>query len=58
MPIDRCLIGGVHRSDRILAILNRCDRRLKDHVFHACRVGLADGMASVDLNLDARTVVA
>ena len=58
MAIDRDLVGGVHCRDRVLAILDGGDRRLEDHVFHACRVGLADGMVAVELNLDARAVVA
>ena len=57
MSIDRDLVGGVHRRDRVLAIFDGGDRRLEDHIFHACRVGLADGMVSVELNLDARAVV-
>ena len=58
MAIDRDLVGGIDGGDGILAILNCGDGRLQHHILHARRMRLADGMASIDLNLDARAVIA
>ena len=58
MAVDDDLVGGIDRGNGILAILDSGDRRLQHHILHACRMRFADGMASIDLDLDARAVIA
>ena len=58
MAIDRDLVGGIDRGYGVLAVLDGCDRRLQQDVFHARRMRFADGMVSIELNLDARAVIA
>ena len=56
--IDPDLVGRVDGGHGVFTVLDRRYRRFHDHVFHARRVRLADGMAAIDLNLDARSVIA
>ena len=58
MTIDGDLVGSVDRGHGILAVLDSGNRRLQHDVLHPGRMRLADRMASIDLNLDARSVIA
>src|SRR5207237_6414002 len=52
------LVGRVDGGHGVFTVLDGRYRRFHDHVFDAGRVRLADGMAAIDLNLNARPVVA
>src|SRR5262245_18686110 len=58
MTIDGNFVGSVDRGYGILAVLDSGNRRLQHDVLHPGRMRLADRMVSIDLNLDARPVIA
>jgi hypothetical protein len=57
VAIDRDLVLGIDRRDRILAVHDRGDRSLQHHVGDPGRVVLADRMVAIDADLDVQAVV-
>ena len=58
VPVDAHLVLGVHGRDRVLAVLDRREGRLEGDVADAGRVRGANGVLSVDPDLDVEAVVA
>ena len=57
VAIDRDLVLGIDRGDRVLAVHDRGERRFEHDVGDAGRVVLADRMVAVDADLDVQAVV-
>src|SRR5262245_15685081 len=58
MAIDRDLVGGIDRGHSVFAVLDGGNCGLQHDILYTRWVSLADGMISIDLNLDARFVIA
>ena len=52
------LVVGIHRRDRVLAVLDGGDRGFQHHVGDAGGIVAADPMGAVDMQLDVQVVVA
>src|SRR5690606_41945987 len=57
VAVDQHLVVGVDRGYRIFAVHDGGEGRLDHHVLDAGRVGGADGVTAVDLDLDVQAVV-
>src|SRR5258708_14960406 len=56
--VNQGLVLGIYGGDRVLEVLDGCERSLQEHVLDACRVSLSDGSGAINLHLDVETVVA
>ena len=57
VAIDHDLVLGIHRGNRVLAILDRGQRGFEADVFDARGIGRAHSVVAVNLNLDMQAVV-
>ncbi len=58
VAVDLDLVPGIHRGHRVLAVLDRGQRRFEQQVLDARGIVLADRVRAVDLDLDVQPVVA
>ena len=57
VSISLYLVLGIHRGDRILAILNRRDRRFQQHIADAGRIIAADDVCAIDVQFYMQPMV-
>ena len=58
VAIDHALVGGIHRRNRILAVLNGGNGGFEHHVLDPGGMSGTDGMLTIKLNLDVQAVMA